>query len=165
MSQQELAKRDSEKQAKEYQARLEKAETTAKTHEQRFTKLLVNHAISAAASANDAWKAEQMLTQLGGLAKVVPVLLDGKETGDYEVKIQFPDKTKEGQFVVLDLTPDATMKRMKELPELYGNLFKSGVQGGVGGNNNGVQGTNSNDLNSVTADPETYRKNRKTLLK
>lgn len=165
MSQAELAKRDAEKSQKEYAAKLESESKRAMENETRFKNLLVKNAITSASLANDAYNAEQMLTQLSGLAKVVPVTLDGKETGDFEVKIAFPDKTKEGQPVVLELTADETLKRMKEIPEKYGNLFKSGVSGGVGGNNNGPSGNNSNDLNTVTADPETYRKSRKNLLK
>lgn len=165
MSQAELAKRDAEKQQKEYSSKLEAETKRATENESRFKNLLIKNAITSASATNDAYNPEQMLTQLSGLAKVVPVIMDGKETGDFEVKIAFPDKTKEGQPVVLELTADETLKRMKEIPEKYGNLFKSGVSGGVGGNNNGPSGNNGTDLNSITADPDTYRKNRKNLLK
>jgi hypothetical protein len=167
MSKEELAKREAEKTAKEYNAKLESATKAAETNEKRFKNLLVKQAITKAAAENDAYRAEQMLTQLGGLAKVVPVIVDGKETEDFEVKILFPDTTKEGQAVVLDLTADAAMKRMKELPDLYGNFFKSGVNGGVGGGNagGGNSGGGSKDLNTLTQDPEAYRKARKDLLK
>ena len=30
------------------------------------------------------------------------------------------------------MTPEEAIKRMKQLPETYGNLFKSGVVGGIG---------------------------------
>lgn len=165
MSQAELAKRDAEKQQKEYSSKLEHESKRATDNEARFKNLLIKNAITSASVVNEAYNPEQMLTQLSGMAKVVPIVQDGKETGDFEVKIAFPDKTKDGQPVLLELTADETLKRMKEIPERYGNLFKSGVSGGVGGNNNGPTGGTGNDLNTITGDPETYRKNRKSLLK
>lgn len=163
MSESELLKRDTEKKQKEMTAQLEQTTGQLKFWNGKYTQLLVTNAITTAAAANEAYNPVQMLTQLGGMAKVVPVTQDGKETGEFEVKIQFPDKDKEGKPVVLELTPDAAMKRMKELPEQYGNLFKAGVNGGVGGNNSGP-GTPT-DLKKVMSDPAEYRKNRDKILK
>jgi hypothetical protein len=39
---------------------------------------------------------------------------------------------KTGDQVMMTRNPDEAVKRMKELPEQYGNLFKSGVVSGIG---------------------------------
>jgi hypothetical protein len=164
MTESELLKRDTEKKTTELSTQLEQTSGQLKFWNNKYTQLLVSHAITSAAATNDAYNPEQMLTQLGGAAKVVPVIQDGKETGEFEVKIQFTDKDKDGKPVVLELTPDATMKRMKELPQQFGNLFKAGVNGGLGGNNAGL-GAAAPQMDKVLKDPGEYRKNRDKILK
>jgi uncharacterized small protein (DUF1192 family) len=164
MSKEEIARRDAEKAKKDYDTKLETTSSEAKKWQNTFTNLLVETRITAAANEAGAYNNQQMLDLLGGKAKVVPVTQDGKETGQYDVRILLPARDKEGKPVVLDLTPTEAMKQMKEMPENFGNLFKGQGTGGLGGNNNGTP-TGSRDLKTLAANAEEYRKNRKTLVK
>jgi len=56
-------------------------------------------------------------------------------TGRYVPKVRLAGKDKDGKSVILDLTPTEAVKQMKEMPEIYGNLFKSGAHSGIGGKN------------------------------
>jgi hypothetical protein len=59
----------------------------------------------------------------------------GRGTGEFEPMIDFADVDLEtGESVMTQRTPENAVKRMQELPDLYGNLFKSGVVSGIGGN-------------------------------
>lgn len=59
---------------------------------------------------------------------------DGKPTGTRTAKVKFKDVDAKGKPVVLDLTVDETIKRMKELPDRFGSFFEGAAVGGVGGN-------------------------------
>ena len=57
----------------------------------------------------------------------------GKGTGKFKVVVDFPDTDPNtGEPTVTLHTPESAVKRMKELPNIYGNLFKSGVVSGIG---------------------------------
>ena len=57
----------------------------------------------------------------------------GKGTGKYKPVVEMPDvDATTGEQVVMTRTPEEAVKRMKELPEMYGNLFRSGVVSGIG---------------------------------
>ena len=59
----------------------------------------------------------------------------GRGLGEFEPMIDFADVDLEtGESVMTQRTPENAVKRMQELPDLYGNLFKSGVVSGIGGN-------------------------------
>lgn len=163
LTKEELAKRDLDKAQKEAKAAAEKLQSENEFWKNRFTGQLVSTALTQAAVANDAYAPEQILTLLGGQSKVQKVIKDGKETGDFEVKIVFNDQDKDGNALTLELTPDAALKRMKELPKRFGNLFKGAVSG-LGGDNNGPDGTTGNQSLSAIAkknDPVAYREARK----
>lgn len=154
---------------------LEKAQNESKTiresllgekeaWQNRYASLLVEQHISKAATDHKAYRNEQVLDLLKPRAKVTPVLgEDGKPTDRFQVVIKFDDvdaKTK--QPVTLELSPADTVKRMTELPELFGNLFQSGVQPGVGKTRSG--GTAGEpDIRNMSA--EEYREYRKTRRK
>ena len=47
--------------------------------------------------------------------------------------VDFPDTDPTtGEAIVTLHTPESAVKRMKELPAIYGNLFKTGVVSGIG---------------------------------
>ena len=62
------------------------------------------------------------------------------------------------------LPTERAVKRMKELPDLYGNLFKSNVVSGIGASSatGGLMsgGKGNLDLEKVAQDPVLYRKIR-----
>jgi hypothetical protein len=88
-----------------------------------------------AAVKNDAFSPSQIVTLLKPMTKLVEVLdpITKRPTGQYEVQIEMMEvnpKTNELEKMVR--SPEDAVKRMKELPEQYGNLFKSGVVSGIG---------------------------------
>jgi hypothetical protein len=57
----------------------------------------------------------------------------GKGTGKFKVVVDFPDTDPNtGEPTVTLHSPESAVKRMKDLPQMYGNLFKSGVVSGIG---------------------------------
>lgn len=127
----------------------------------RFGELLVAQKIIKAASDNDAVSTEQMFDLLKVKSKIVELKdEDGKGSGNYTVLVKFEDtdpKTKAP--VTLELDPDAAVKRMRELPDRFGNLFKSNLTGGVGKTKSGAK-PGEVDLSKMS--PEEYREWRKT---
>jgi len=85
---------------------------------------------------------------------------DGKKTGQLVpmVKLSLPDKT--GKLQELFLPPIEMVKRMKEAPVMYGNLFQSDAKGGTGATGGEMSGKEQ-DLRTLGKDPEAYRKARK----
>jgi chromosome condensin MukBEF ATPase and DNA-binding subunit MukB len=148
-----------------YKKKVAETETTltkkAEEWQGRYAELLVTNEIAKAASTNDVYKDEQVLDLLKPRAKVAPVIGDdGKPTERFQVVIRFDDvDAKTGNPVVLELSPIDTVKRMKELPERFGNLFKSGVQAGVG-KTKGSGPAGEPDVTRMT--PTQYREYRKT---
>lgn len=159
MSKEELARQEAEKEAKKQKKLFDDTVAEKQTWQKQYNDLLVENAIRAASTKYDAWSAEQMLIQLGGKSKVVPVLAEGKPTGKYQVVVTIDSD--EGK--VLEVSADEAIKYMKEKPEIYGNLFKANVNGGVGGGNIGGTGTNGVDLKKAQNDPKYYRENRSKI--
>lgn len=160
MSKAEIAERDFASKQKQYEKDLKTQQEQASYWQTQHNGLLVNYSITEAAASADVFNMQQIHNLLGGKSKVVPIIKDGKEAG-LEVRVSFPDVDSEGKPVVLSLTPAEALKRMKELPQDYGNLFKSGVTGGVGGSNNGTGGGTAPSLEEAAKiSPEAYRKAR-----
>lgn len=92
-------------------------------------------ALMAAAGAKEAdvKSQEQVLWFLQPRAAVKQKIVEGKPVDEFEVRIAYPD-TKDGKAITLDLTPEEAIKRMKGDTNRFGNLFNSGVNGGLGGN-------------------------------
>jgi hypothetical protein len=57
----------------------------------------------------------------------------GKPTGKFKALVDFPDNDPNtGEPIQTVHTPESAVKRMRELPAVYGGLFNSGVVGGAG---------------------------------
>lgn len=113
-----------------------------------------------AAIKGDSYNPDQVLQILKPNTRLVEELdQDNRPTGRFVSKVRLAGKDKDGKTVVLDLTPTEAVKQMKEMDDIYGNLFKSGARGGVGGNNNSSysRGSGGPPLN----DPVAYREWRK----
>jgi hypothetical protein len=67
---------------------------------------------------------------------------------------------KTGEPVQMVRTPEEAVKRMKELPDTFGNLFKSGVVSGIGAGmaTGGTPGGGRVDVRKLT--PQQYRELR-----
>lgn len=145
-----------------------KADIEAKTKESEtwatlFRESNVTRDLQGAAVAGDAYNAEQIITLLKPMTKMVeiPDEKTGKGTGRYRTVVEFPDKDPvTGDIVPTAKTPEEAIKRMRELPEKYGNLFKSNVRSGIGANSSadsymGAGGTV--DLQRLARDPKAFR--------
>ena len=94
-----------------------------------------------AAVKGDAHNVDVMMSVLRPMTRLVEISDEktGKGTGKFKAVVDFPDADPDTQEpVTVPHTPESAVKRMKEMPTLYGGLFRSGVTGGVGANS-GVQ--------------------------
>jgi hypothetical protein len=118
-----------------YRAQLDEEKKRATIWESMYRDSTVQRSLQDAAVKHDAFSPSQIVTLLKPLTKLVEVLdpVTKRPTGHYEVQIEMMDvnpKTNELEKMVR--SPEDAVKRMKELPDQYGNLFKSGVVSGIG---------------------------------
>jgi len=160
----EEAARERKQLTDEYDGKLENATKAASVWENRFRESSISRSLQDAASSNDAWESEQMITILRPWTKLVEVVdeITNEPTGDYNTVIDFPDLDEKGIQIVTQRTPDETVKRMKEIGK-YANLFRSNVVSGIGAHpaTGGITpGTNGRiDVRNLTT--EQYAKIRK----
>jgi len=128
------------------------------THwESRYKDSTRDRALLDAAVSGDAFQPAQLVTLLKPMAKLV------EENGELKTMIEFPDTDPATNEPVMTLrTPDEAVKRMRELPETYGNLFKSNVVSGIGSNSatGGLTPGKDGkvDLEKLARDPVQFRK-------
>jgi len=162
MTKEELALREQAKAKKTYEDNLKALEGEATSWKSRYTKETIARSILDEAVRSEAYAPAQLVELLGTKSKLVPVLDEtGKPTADFVTKISFDDVDKDQKPVTLELTVSETLKRMKEIPDRFGNLFKSNANGGAGGSNNGV----AYKPGSVVTDPKAWREQRAAILK
>jgi len=120
----------------EYQERLGEVEKRAELWQNRYTDSTIERSLQDAAVAHESFSPSQIITLLKPQTKMVEKTGEkGKGLGEYEPMVDFADIDLEtGAPLMTRRTPEEAVKRMKELPHLYGNLFKSGVVSGIGGN-------------------------------
>lgn len=124
----------------------------------------IDRALQDAAVQNDAFNPSQVVIILRNNTKLLEEVDErsGQTTGKYR-PVVYMDGTdqKTGEPVQLNMTPAEAVKRMKELPDVYGNLFKSGVVSGIGAGTatGGVPGKGGKiDVTKLT--PAQYREIR-----
>ncbi len=145
----------------------ERDEIQSLWHEERIA-----NEIRGACEENNAVSYEQMYGLIRMNAELVPKLDDdGKPIkGQFEAVATFQDVDEEGNPVTKKLPIKAAVKRMRELPERFGNLFKSDETGGVGLQTfYGKGGSSENGMppEEVFSDPalyEKWRENNKKLV-
>lgn len=130
-----------------------KAEREARqAAESKYEDATIKRALSDAATLGDAFSNGQVVDLLRSNTKLV----------DDQPMVDFPDiHVETGEAIVTQLSPEDAIKRMKELPDKYGNLFKANVINGVGGNASSGDVSRSGgkvDVKSLT--PEQYAKLR-----
>lgn len=153
----QLAKEGAAKIQREFDAHKTGSAKEVETWKNRFTSMLTENAIRAAVG-DDAYNPDQFLQIMKPMTKVAPVLGDdGKPTDQYKVVISMTGKNEKGETIDLELDPAAAVTRMKEDVSRFGNLFKSGIKGGLNGGN--VTTAGNIDLSKLT--PEQYREHRK----
>lgn len=115
-----------EKKALEDQFQRQIAELTVRAEgaEKRFIDSTISRALLDAAVGGDSYNPQTVVTVLRPMVKMV----------DNAPMIDFPDVSAEtGEPIIKQMTPSEAIERMKQLPDQYGNLFRSGVVGGLGG--------------------------------
>jgi hypothetical protein len=118
-----------------YNVRLTETEKKATVWEQLYRDSSVQRALQDAAVKNDAWQPVQIVTILKPMTKLVEELdpVTRKPNGQYKVEVTMMEvNPKTNELEPMVRSPEDSVKRMKELPDQYGNLFKSGVVSGIG---------------------------------
>ncbi|REJ65637.1 MAG: hypothetical protein DWQ31_16995 [Planctomycetota bacterium] len=148
----------------EYTQRLSAAEERATKTWKMYENETISRSIQDAAVVNEAFSPSQIVTLLRGHANMKEKADEkGNGLGSFDVMIDFADKDAEtGQDIITQRTPEEAVRRMKELPELYGNLFKSGVVSGIGGNSatGGLQPGANGKVDVRKLSPGQYREIR-----
>jgi len=119
----------------QYNNKLEEERKSRTQWENRFRESMVERSLQDAAVTGDAFQPAQVMTILRQMTRLSEVTDDktNKGTGKFKVVVDFPDNDPStGEPIVTLHTPESAVKRMKELPAVYGNLFKSGVVSGIG---------------------------------
>lgn len=120
-----------------YKADLESTSRERDSWRTRYVDTSIRRELQDAAVGHDAFNPSQVVTLLFSKTKMVEVKDEatGKPTGDMKPMVDFDDIDLDTHEPIrTQRTPEEAVKRMKELPELYGNLFKSGVVSGIGSN-------------------------------
>lgn len=159
LTKEQLATKERDKLRKSHEEEKTKIVTERDTWQQRYRTAEISRAISDAATKEDAFDSAQIAALLVPNASLVEELdNEGTVTGNYVPKVKFKDVDKDGKPVTLDLTIPEAVKRMKETPEKFGNLFKSTANGGLG-MNPGVANKTQGDLKNMN--PAQWREYRK----
>jgi hypothetical protein len=146
------------KQAEEkYKNELESQKTRADHWENLFKQKEIERSLQDAASFGDAYNSRQIV----GLLKPFTTLKED-EGGTLTPMVDFPDiDEKTGEEITTLRTPTDAVKRMRELPKIWGNLFKSNVVSGVGSGQASTGDPDSFDYSNMSA--EEYRKHRAAI--
>lgn len=148
----------------QYTNKLTETEKQAKHWESMYRDSTVKRALLDAAVTNDAYRADQIVVLLQGATKLVEDTdANGRANGNFKVMVDFEDvDPTTNDKVMTTRTPEEAVKRMKELPEVYGNLFRSNVVSGIGANSSAAgypAGANGKpDLRKLAQNPELFRK-------
>jgi len=130
----------------------------------RYTQSTIERAILDAAASkvgeNPAINPSQIVTILRGSTNLVEETVDGNGTGKYIPRVKFAGRDSEGKPMEMDLTVPEAIAEMKKMEPEYGNLWESGLTGGVGGNNT----PGSGPVSEASLDTqEAYMKNRQKI--
>lgn len=126
---------DRKKEKERFTSEVSTYKEAAEKWESMYKNSVIMRSLQDAAVEADAFNPTQIV---GLLSPVTAMRLatddDGKELEDKMIPmIDFPDIDEEtGAKVVTLRTPQEAVQRMKELPELFGNLFRANVVSGIG---------------------------------
>lgn len=152
----EQAKKEREKLDKDFKSSLEKESTEKEFWRTEFAGESTKNQILQAARVHEAVRDEQLIDFIVPKTRLAEVLdSEGKPTGKFQPKVKFATKNDKGEAIELDLTVEETVKRMKDEPERFGNLFKSTLQGGLG--TGGSAGSGNLNSGKPPSDPAQYR--------
>lgn len=138
----------------------------AETWRSKYEGNVKNVAIVNAATQFKAYNPAQIESILSPMTKVIEEAgPDGKPTGNFLPMVTWQNKDKDGKAVTLQLSVPDAVKAMTETPDLYGNLFRSEANGGLGGGTTGGRGSATTfttaDIESMS--PAEYAKNKEAI--
>lgn len=146
--------------AQKYERELNETKARAERWETMFRKEKIDRSLLDAAGS-DAFNPTLIVDLLRPVTELREETdANGNPTGHLIPMISFNDiDEKTGEPIKTLRTPTDAVKRMKELPSLYGGLFKSNVVSGVGAGS--AEGTvRTGKIDPTTLSPEQYRKLR-----
>lgn len=151
---------------KQSQEKYENELAEAKAQLEKWEKLYKEETIDRSlldAAGPDAFQPEQIASLLRPNTQLKDeVDAQGKPTGKFTAMVDFQDiDEKTGEPIRTLRTPKDAVKRMKELKQLYGNLFKSNVVSGVGAGSADSVPNRNQQVDVANLTPEQYRKIRK----
>lgn len=157
------AEYERKKQAEKYKTELQQASESAVKWESMYKTSIMERSLQDAAISADAFNPSQIVSLLKPMTKMVEETDDeGIPIGKLTPKVDFQDiDEKTGERVTTLRTPEDAVKRMRELPNLYGNLFKSNVVSGIGsGSATGGASSGKYNVDLTKLTPEQYRRLR-----
>lgn len=161
LTKEELAKKEKEKIEIQFKTEKELLAQDRDSWKSRFVNSQITSSIVAAANEEDGFNPQVFLALLGGKSELIELNdTEGKPSGNFTVKVKLDTVDESGAAKTLTLTPREAIKSLKERPEEYGNLFKSNVNGGLGG------GPSAGSLTTASIkdmSPEQYRKHRSKI--
>lgn len=161
MTKEELAKREKDKQAKEYESKLQQTVEQSEQWKGLYTSSTIDRALQDAAVVGEAIRPSVIVDLLRSKTQLTEVMENGQPTGRYTPIVKFNDIGENGENVILDLSPEEAIKRMKELPDDYGFLFKGTATSGIGSARRADGSAPAPRLQELLKDPEKYAKWRK----
>jgi uncharacterized spore protein YtfJ len=159
----EQAKMEKKQLEEQLTSKIKEHESRASEWENRYKTETVARSLQDAAVNADAFQPSQIVALLKPMTRLVEEIdeKNGKSTGRFKSVVDFPDVDAEGNPTVTVRTPAEAVKRMKDLPLIYGNLFKSNVVSGIGANSaTGVPTGSDGKINLRNLSAEQYREIR-----
>jgi len=150
-------------QAEKYKNELSQTAEAAKRWESMYKNSMIERSLQDAAVSAEAFNPSQIVNLLKPVTKMVEETdEEGIPIGKMTPKIDFEDiDEKTGERIATLRTPEEAVKRMRELPTLYGNLFKSNVVSGIGtGSATGGVTSGKSNIDKTRLTPEQYRRLR-----
>ena len=157
-----LEKRQLEEQ---YQVKVQDAEKKAQVWEALFRDSTIDRSLQDAAVKHEAFNPAQIVTQLRPWTRMMEIMDEkaGKPTGKYKPVVDMPDvDATTNEQVIMTRSPEEAVKRMKEVPEQWGNLFRSGVVSGIGSSSatGGLMPGKGGQIDVRKLTPQQYREIR-----
>ena len=147
-----------------FKSEIEVTRESATKWEDLYKSSVVDRSLQDAAVSAEAFNPGQIVGLLRPVTRMQEEQdAEGNGIGAYTPLIDFPDVDETtGEQVISLRTPEQAVQRMKELPTLYGNLFRPNVVSGVGSGSatGGVQSGDGGRVDPTKLSDEQYRKMR-----
>jgi len=149
MTKEELATQEKKELESRLTTQLTEVTEKAKHWETKYLSSTKRRALTDAAVQEEAYRPSQLVALLEPMTRLDEVLDEkNNPTGEYVAMITLDSKDGDGNPIKLDLPVRDALREMKKQTEEYGNLFRSGLTGGIGGS--ASPGTGENGILDVS---------------